>query len=75
MKYTNKSLDSIKTYEVTINPEALKSIMVELDKDCYVRRYGLRKTEAHFQYEAREKIEGMVNNAGLKINESFRIKG
>ena len=73
MKYIKTEDNVTKTYEVLIDEERLKALMVLLDRDCYIRKVGNRSVKAHFRDEAEEKIKGMVNYANLPVNESYKL--
>ncbi len=73
MKYIKTEGNVTKTYEVIFDEEKLKELMASLDRNCYIRKVGVRTVEAKFEDEAAKKIKGMVNHANLPVNEAYKI--
>jgi hypothetical protein len=73
MKYIKETKEGKQVYEVEIDVNRLMELMVSLDKDCYVRKFGKKTIEASNEVEVSKKIKEMVNHAGLKVNESFKL--
>ena len=42
MNYIKKSENLTQKYKVEVDTKKLKSLLVLLDKDCYIRRFGKR---------------------------------
>ena len=73
MKYIKTEGNVTKTYEVIFDEEKLKELMASLDRNCYIRKVGVRSVEAKYEDEAAKKIKGMVNHANLQVNEAYKI--
>ena len=73
MKYIKQEDNVTKTFEVEFDMERIKELIALLDRDCYVRRVGEQMVPAKFRNEAEETIKGMVNKAGLPVNEVYKL--
>lgn len=76
MKYIEKTEDSKRIYEVEIDKKRIRELIVLLDRDCYIRRFGICQTvsDSYSEDDATENIKNMVNNANLNVNEYFEVK-
>ena len=76
MKYIEETEDSIRVYEVKIDEKRIRELIFLLDRDCYIRRFGICYTtsDSYNEDDATENIKNMDNNASLNINEHFEVK-
>lgn len=71
MKYIEQNDNRTCTYEIIVDEVRLKALMVLLDRDCYVKRVGMRMLDAYTKDEAAEKIKEVSNHAGILENIDF----
>jgi hypothetical protein len=77
MNYIKKSENLTQKFKVVVDTKRLKSLLVLLDKDCYVRRFGKRLDyEGAFNVKgAKEVLDNRVNLANQKVNEVYKFEG
>ena len=77
MNYIKKSDNLTQTFKVEVDIERLNSLLVLVDRDCYVRRFGkiILYEGAYNEKGAIEALGNKVNKANEKVNEVFKYEG
>lgn len=71
MKYLEQNDNCTRTYEITVDEERLRELVILLDRDCSLKRVGMRMLSAYTRKDAIDKIKKVTNHAGVLENLDF----
>jgi len=77
MYYIKKDGNLEQKFKVIVDTKKLKALLVLLDEECYVRRFGKKHYSdgAFNERGAIEVLDNEVNNANQKVNEAYKVEG